>query len=126
MSSQSFQAADSKRVVRSPLIEQLPRIDCLDRSCRSTVPIDCLDRLHRWNAEDAEIDWPMFMGKKKEELRRLNGVYDKMLNNAGVTIIEGRGKILDAHTVEVGGTKYTVCRSRETLRHRGSGLPECV
>lgn len=60
-----------------------------------------------WNAQDAEIDWPMFMGKKKEELRRLNGVYDKMLNNAGVTIIEGRGKILDAHTVEVEGRKYT-------------------
>lgn len=87
-------------------------IDCLNRSIR---PIDRLYRLYRWNAEDAEIDWPMFMGKKKDELRRLNGVYDKMLNSAGVTIIEGRGKLLDAHTVEVEGKKYTVSILRNRL-----------
>lgn len=60
-----------------------------------------------WDSKDGEIDWSMFMGKKKDELRRLNGVYDKMLKNAGVKIIEGRGKLLDAHTVEVDGKKYT-------------------
>ena len=62
----------------------------------------------RWNtAEGTVIDWPKFMGKKKDELRRLNGVYNKMLNNAGVTYLEGRGKLLDRHSVDVDGKKYT-------------------
>lgn len=50
------------------------------------------------------------MGKKNEELKRLNGVYDKLLSKAGVKFIEGRGKIIDAHTVDVDGTRYTVSR----------------
>lgn len=62
----------------------------------------------RWDtAEGTDIDWPKFMGKKKDELRRLNGVYNKMLKNAGVTYLEGRGKLLDRHTVDVDGKKYT-------------------
>lgn len=60
-----------------------------------------------WNSKDADLDWSVFMGKKKDELRRLNGVYDKMLKQAGVTMIEGRGKLLDSHTIEVEGKKYT-------------------
>jgi len=57
--------------------------------------------------EEAHIDWPKFMTKKKDELRRLNGVYNRMLNNAGVTYIEGRGKLIDEHTVDVDGKQYT-------------------
>ncbi|CAL5220151.1 g2113 [Coccomyxa viridis] len=39
--------------------------------------------------------------KKSAEVERLNGVYNKLLKTAGVDLIEGRGKLLDAHTVEV-------------------------
>jgi glutathione reductase (NADPH) len=48
------------------------------------------------------------MDKKNKELQRLNGVYDKLLAKAGVTYIEGRGKLVDAHTVDVDGKRYTV------------------
>ena len=48
------------------------------------------------------------MQNKNKELDRLNGVYMKLLNNAGVEYIEGRGSIVDAHTVDVDGKKYTV------------------
>ena len=48
------------------------------------------------------------MQNKNKELDRLNGVYMKLLNNAGVKYIEGRGKLVDAHTVEVNGKHYTV------------------
>ena len=48
------------------------------------------------------------MQNKNKELDRLNGVYMKLLNNAGVQYIEGRGTVVDAHTVEVNGKKYTV------------------
>ena len=48
------------------------------------------------------------MQNKNKELDRLNGVYMKLLNNAGVEYIEGRGTVVDAHTVEVNGKRYTV------------------
>ena len=48
------------------------------------------------------------MDNKNKELDRLNGVYMKLLDSAGVEYIEGRGTVVDAHTVEVNGQKYTV------------------
>ena len=36
-----------------------------------------------------------------QEIIRLNGIYKRMLNNAGVTLIEGEGKLVSPHVVEV-------------------------
>lgn len=47
------------------------------------------------------------MEKKREELRRLNGVYSGILDRANVEIIEGRAIVVDPHTVEVNGKQYT-------------------
>ncbi|XP_002962386.2 glutathione reductase, chloroplastic/mitochondrial [Selaginella moellendorffii] len=53
-------------------------------------------------------DWKTLMKNKNTELQRLIGVYKSILSSAGVTLVEGRGKILDAHTVQVSGKeKYT-------------------
>jgi glutathione reductase (NADPH) len=41
------------------------------------------------------------MEKKAAEVERLNGIYGRLLKNAGCDYIEGYGKILDPHTVEV-------------------------
>jgi glutathione reductase (NADPH) len=61
-----------------------------------------------WNTpENIELDWKKFQDKKNSELQRLNGVYDKLLAKAGVKYIEGRGKLVDAHTVDVDGKRYT-------------------
>ncbi|XP_022771210.1 glutathione reductase, chloroplastic-like [Durio zibethinus] len=46
-------------------------------------------------------DWSTLMVNKNAELQRLTGIYKNILKNAGVTLIEGRGKILDPHTVDV-------------------------
>lgn len=54
------------------------------------------------------LTWERLMQNKNKELDRLNGVYMKLLDNAGVKYIEGRGTLVDAHTVEVNGKQYTV------------------
>lgn len=36
-----------------------------------------------------------------QEITRLNGIYKRLLSNAGVTMFEGEGKLIDAHLVEV-------------------------
>ncbi|KAK8702090.1 hypothetical protein V6N13_020460 [Hibiscus sabdariffa] len=52
-------------------------------------------------------DWSTLMANKNAELHRLTGIYKNILGNAGVTLIEGRGKIVDPHTVDVDGKLYT-------------------
>jgi len=61
-----------------------------------------------WTYEtDPKHDWNTLIANKNTELQRLVGIYRNILNNAGVTLIEGRGKIVDAHTVSVNGKLYT-------------------
>ncbi|KAJ7569102.1 hypothetical protein O6H91_01G060400 [Diphasiastrum complanatum] len=52
-------------------------------------------------------DWSSLISNKNSELQRLVGVYQSILSSAGVNLIEGRGKILDPHTAEVNGKRYT-------------------
>ncbi|KDD74542.1 pyridine nucleotide-disulfide oxidoreductase [Helicosporidium sp. ATCC 50920] len=48
------------------------------------------------------LDWPSFLEKKRAELRRLNGVYLGLLRKAGVDYLEGRGRVVGPHSVQVG------------------------
>ena len=52
-------------------------------------------------------DWKKLQAAKDKELDRLNGVYKRLLRDSGVQLIEGRGRIVDPHTVEVAGKRYT-------------------
>uniref|UniRef100_A0A0D9XJQ3 glutathione-disulfide reductase n=1 Tax=Leersia perrieri TaxID=77586 RepID=A0A0D9XJQ3_9ORYZ len=56
---------------------------------------------------DPKHDWSTLMTNKNLELKRLVRVQTNMLKNSGVTIIEGRGKVVDPHTVSVDGKLYT-------------------
>ncbi|DBA77148.1 hypothetical protein WJX77_010382 [Trebouxia sp. C0004] len=51
-------------------------------------------------------DWAKFMSTKRKELKRLNDIHSNMLDKAGVKMIEGRGKLVDAHTICVNGKNY--------------------
>jgi len=63
-----------------------------------------------WSTGEIAFDWATLRDNKIEEISRLNGIYDDILNNAKVEVIKGRGKIVDQHTVEVDGKKYTTER----------------
>jgi pyruvate/2-oxoglutarate dehydrogenase complex dihydrolipoamide dehydrogenase (E3) component len=52
--------------------------------------------------------WTTFLEAKRKELQRLNGAYKNTLKNANVELLEGFGRIVDAHTVDVSGKRYTV------------------
>ncbi|MBL4686325.1 MAG: glutathione-disulfide reductase [Nannocystaceae bacterium] len=63
-----------------------------------------------WSTGKATLDWGKLNDAKNAELDRLNGIYLGMLDRAGVTLHTGRGRIVDAHTVEVAGKQYTTER----------------
>ena len=60
-----------------------------------------------WNAAQPEMNWPVLKSNKDKEIARLNGIYSGLLDNAGVTHFDGRAKLLDAHTIEIGEARVT-------------------
>ena len=63
-----------------------------------------------WTLGSSSFDWPTLRDNKTQEIERLNGIYDRMLGNAGVEVIKGRATIVDPHTLEVNGQQYTAER----------------
>ena len=63
-----------------------------------------------WTIPEARFDWPTLIAHKDKEIARLEGVYRRVLDAAKVTIIEGRARFADAHTVVVGGKRITADR----------------
>ncbi|HVC55425.1 MAG TPA: glutathione-disulfide reductase [Stellaceae bacterium] len=60
-----------------------------------------------WSVAPPSFDWPSLIAAKNKELDRLEQIYKNMLKNSGVETIEGRGVLVDPHTVEVAGRHYT-------------------
>jgi len=60
-----------------------------------------------WNIPEPSFDWKRLVANKDREIDRLNGVYERILVNAGVTIHRGHASILDPHTVSLNGKTYT-------------------
>ncbi len=60
-----------------------------------------------WRVPQPDFDWPALRVAKDREISRLNGVYAKLLGDAGVQLIAGRAVIRDAHTVEVAGRRLS-------------------
>lgn len=60
-----------------------------------------------WDSVVEKLDWPRLRDNKTKEIERLNGIYGNLLSNAGVELINGHAKILDANTVEVEGVRFT-------------------
>ncbi|MGM0952359.1 MAG: glutathione-disulfide reductase [Pseudomonadota bacterium] len=57
--------------------------------------------------DNVSFDWPTLVANKNAEIERLNGIYGRLLANAGVEIIEGTASLEDPHTVRVGQQSYS-------------------
>jgi glutathione reductase (NADPH) len=63
-----------------------------------------------WRIGAPEHDWRALIEARNAEIARLNGIYERMLENAGVTVIDGRGRIVGPDAVEVNGETHTAER----------------
>lgn len=57
-----------------------------------------------------KLDWHRLREHKDREITRLNGIYRNLLLNAGVTIHEGRAKVVGPQAVEVNGRVHSAER----------------
>lgn len=60
-----------------------------------------------WDITGATHDWAKLISAKDAEIDRLESVYRNLIQNAGATLIEGRGVLIGPHTVAVGAHIYT-------------------
>ena len=60
-----------------------------------------------WDSAVPGFDWATLRDNKKQEISRLNAIYDNLLSGVNADVINGRAAIVDAHTVEVNGLHYT-------------------
>ena len=60
-----------------------------------------------WDAARPAFDWAALRDHKNREIARLNGVYGRLLADDGGELVEGRARIVDPHTVEVGGRRLS-------------------
>jgi len=60
-----------------------------------------------WSVGERSFDWARLIENKDREIARLNTVYARLLDDAGVKRLEGRARVVDPHTVELGGRTYT-------------------
>ena len=60
-----------------------------------------------WNVGAPDFDWSKLIANKNTEISRLNGIYQRMLDNAGVTVFDGTARVVDPHCVSVNGKTYS-------------------
>ena len=53
------------------------------------------------------FDWNDFITRKNNEINRLNGIYDGLLEKAGVTLYKAFASFIDKHTLKVGDETIT-------------------
>ena len=65
-----------------------------------------------WTVEGARFDWKTLIANKDKEIDRLNGIYIRNLQNAGVEIIESRATLVDLHKVRLEATGREITAER--------------
>jgi len=60
-----------------------------------------------WTVKGASFNWATLITNKDHEIQRLNGIYEKLLLDSGVTLLQAHARLVDGHTLEVAGKTYT-------------------
>jgi len=74
----------------------------------SRYPADAADAAgFGWDFPAPTLDWARANHNREREILRLNGIYLRLLENSGCTVVSGRGSIVDANTVQIGDRSFT-------------------
>ena len=64
-------------------------------------------KAYGWTVAPPVHDWASLIAAKNKEIDRLEGIYRTLLKDSGVRLFEGRGRLVDAPTVEIDGRRHT-------------------
>lgn len=60
-----------------------------------------------WSPGAPAFDWSTLIANKDREIKRLNEIYGRLLEQAGATIYHGHARLLDAHSAQIDGKTVT-------------------
>ena len=60
-----------------------------------------------WKVAPPAHSWADLIAAKDKEIARLEGIYQKLLTDPGVRLFHGQAELIDPHTVQVDGKRYT-------------------
>ncbi len=60
-----------------------------------------------WTVGESKFDWNTMITAVNNEVDRLNGIYQRMLDNSKVKVYQGYGTLIDSHTIAIGEEKVT-------------------
>lgn len=60
-----------------------------------------------WQLGTRSFNWGTLIANKDREIARLNAIYARLLDNAGVERMTGRARLLDPHTIQIGNRTRT-------------------
>ena len=63
-----------------------------------------------WSQISSHCDWKALITDVNKEVDRLNGIYQRMLDNSEVKLLSGFARFLDPHTLEISGQRITADR----------------
>lgn len=72
-----------------------------------------------WTVGETSFDWNSLIANKDKEIDRLESIYQKLLDNAGVKPFRAHAELIDPHTVQVGDDRITA----ETILIATGGSP---
>lgn len=75
-----------------------------------------------WSCDGLKFDWATLKKNRDQEIARLEGIYQNLLDGKKVDRFDGHGKLIDDHTVEVNGKKIT----GERILLATGAKPSCV
>ena len=70
-----------------------------------------------WKIKNTSLNWSSFVRKKDNEITRLNSIYENILSNNKIKIVNGTAKFKDPNTIKVGNKIY---RSKKFIIATGS------
>jgi len=73
-----------------------------------------------WSVGEASLDWKKMTTAVNGEVDRLNGIYQRMLDKANVTLYRNYAQFVDAHTLQIGEEKVTA----DKILIAVGGIPE--
>jgi len=60
-----------------------------------------------WDSHIPDFDWFTLRENKNKEIKRLNGIYQHVLETAGVQIFHSHAKLIDANSIQIGNKAIT-------------------
>ena len=76
-----------------------------------------------WNIPNGSThDWNYLKTNKDKEIQRLNGVYERLCDGAGATVMKGHASFVDAHTVKVEHHEHDLRHPNETRTYTAAKI----